>query len=119
MCCVALPCCLFDLACFFLPSFSSLIKSCFSVITSHGRDRPRDRGERGERGEREERGERGERGEKGPDRDGGHIERSRSRDMKDRRDKDKPREKEREKDKDKDKERSSRKDKVYTCTMYM
>ena len=24
MCCVALPCCLFDLACFFLPSFSSL-----------------------------------------------------------------------------------------------
>ena len=26
MCCVALPCCLFDLACFFLPSFSSLIK---------------------------------------------------------------------------------------------
>ena len=24
-CCVALPCCLFDLACFFLPSFSSLI----------------------------------------------------------------------------------------------
>ena len=32
MCCVALPCCLFDLACFFLPSFSSLIKTC---ITSH------------------------------------------------------------------------------------
>ena len=27
MCCVALPCCLFDLACFFLPSFSSLIKT--------------------------------------------------------------------------------------------
>ena len=26
--CVALPCCLFDLACFFLPSFSSLIKTC-------------------------------------------------------------------------------------------
>ena len=25
MCCVALPCCLFDLACFFSPSFSSLI----------------------------------------------------------------------------------------------
>ena len=28
--CVALPCCLFDLACFFLPSFSSLIKTCTS-----------------------------------------------------------------------------------------
>ena len=28
MCCVALPCCLFDLACFFLLSFSSLIKTC-------------------------------------------------------------------------------------------
>ena len=28
MCCVALPCCLFDLACFFLSSFSSLIKIC-------------------------------------------------------------------------------------------
>ena len=28
VCCVALPCCLFDLACFFLPSFSSLIKTC-------------------------------------------------------------------------------------------
>ena len=28
MCRVALPCCLFDLACFFLPSFSSLIKTC-------------------------------------------------------------------------------------------
>ena len=27
-CRVALPCCLFDLACFFLPSFSSLIKTC-------------------------------------------------------------------------------------------
>ena len=26
--CVALPCCLFDLACFFLPSFTSLIKTC-------------------------------------------------------------------------------------------
>ena len=33
MCCVALPCCLFNLACFFLPSFSSLIKTC----TSHPR----------------------------------------------------------------------------------
>ena len=31
MCCVALPCCLFDLACFFLPSFSSLIKTCMRV----------------------------------------------------------------------------------------
>ena len=30
MCCVALPCCLFDLACFFLPSFSSLITLCLS-----------------------------------------------------------------------------------------
>ena len=29
MCCVALPCCLFDLACFFLPSFSSLIKTLY------------------------------------------------------------------------------------------
>ena len=28
VCCVALHCCLFDLACFFLPSFSSLIKTC-------------------------------------------------------------------------------------------
>ena len=28
VCCVALPCCLFDLACCFLPSFSSLIKTC-------------------------------------------------------------------------------------------
>ena len=28
LCCVALPCCLFDLVCFFLPSFSSLIKTC-------------------------------------------------------------------------------------------
>ena len=28
MCCVALPYCLFVLACFFLPSFSSLIKAC-------------------------------------------------------------------------------------------
>ena len=27
VCSVALPCCLFDLACFFLPSFSSLIKT--------------------------------------------------------------------------------------------
>ena len=27
-CCVALHCCLFDLACFFLPSFSPLIKIC-------------------------------------------------------------------------------------------
>ena len=25
VCCVALPCCVFDLACFFLPSFSSLM----------------------------------------------------------------------------------------------
>ena len=31
VCCVALPCCLFDLACFFLPSFSSLIKTCILV----------------------------------------------------------------------------------------
>ena len=31
MCCVALPCCLFDLACFFLPSFSSLIKTCTCI----------------------------------------------------------------------------------------
>ena len=32
--CVALPCCLFDLACFFLPSFSPLIKTytCLYVI---------------------------------------------------------------------------------------
>ena len=28
VCCVALPCCLFDLACFLLSSFSSLIKTC-------------------------------------------------------------------------------------------
>ena len=28
--CVALPCCLFDLACYFLPSFSSLIKTCMT-----------------------------------------------------------------------------------------
>ena len=28
VCCVALPCCLFDLACFFLSSFSSLIETC-------------------------------------------------------------------------------------------
>ena len=28
VCCVTLPCCLFDLACFFLSSFSSLIKTC-------------------------------------------------------------------------------------------
>ena len=31
VCCVALSCCLFDLACFFLPSFSSLIKICVST----------------------------------------------------------------------------------------
>ena len=31
MCCVALPCCLFDLACFFLPFFSSLIKTCIYI----------------------------------------------------------------------------------------
>ena len=31
VCCVALPCCLFDLACFFLPSFSSVIKTCVCV----------------------------------------------------------------------------------------
>ena len=28
MCCVALPCCLFDRACFFLPSFSSNPVQC-------------------------------------------------------------------------------------------
>ena len=28
VCCVALPCCLFDFACFVYPSFSSLIKTC-------------------------------------------------------------------------------------------
>ena len=34
MCYVALPCCLFDLACFFLPSFSSLIKHvCIYIYT--------------------------------------------------------------------------------------
>ena len=32
VCCVALPCCLFDLACFFLPSFSSLIKTFTCVL---------------------------------------------------------------------------------------
>ena len=32
LCCFALlPCCLFDLACFFLPSFSSLIKTCIYI----------------------------------------------------------------------------------------
>ena len=31
MYCVALPCCLFDLACFFLPSSSSLIKICMCI----------------------------------------------------------------------------------------
>ena len=33
MCCVALPCCLFDLTCFFLSSFllSSLIKTCVHI----------------------------------------------------------------------------------------
>ena len=31
VCCVALLCCLFDLACFFLPSFSSLIKTCTCI----------------------------------------------------------------------------------------
>ena len=44
VCCVALPCCLFDLACFFLPSFSSLIKTyvckctctCRSAILEQG-----------------------------------------------------------------------------------
>ena len=34
VCCVALLCCLFDLACFFLPSFSSLIKTCITIVTS-------------------------------------------------------------------------------------
>ena len=37
VCCVALPCCLFDLACFFLPSFSSLIKTCACLGNSAGR----------------------------------------------------------------------------------
>ena len=38
MCCVALPCCLLDLTCFFLPSFSSLI----NVVLFPGRlDRER------------------------------------------------------------------------------
>ena len=32
VCYVALPCCLFDLACFFLPSFSSLIKTCIMIV---------------------------------------------------------------------------------------
>ena len=32
VCCVALPCCLFDLAYFFLPSFSSLIKTCTCTL---------------------------------------------------------------------------------------
>ena len=35
MCCVALPCCLFDLACFFLASFSSLIKTSTSAYIMH------------------------------------------------------------------------------------
>ena len=33
MCCVALPCHLFDLAYFFLPAFSSLIKTCIYAHT--------------------------------------------------------------------------------------
>ena len=37
MCCVALPCCLFDLACFFLPSFSSLIKTCIPHLSNSKR----------------------------------------------------------------------------------
>ena len=32
VCCVALPCCLFDLACFFLPSFSSLIETFICTV---------------------------------------------------------------------------------------
>ena len=38
VCCVALPSlfvCLFDRACFFLPSFSSLIKACDSHMRHH------------------------------------------------------------------------------------
>ena len=31
VCCVALPCCVFDLACFFFSSFSSLIKTCIYI----------------------------------------------------------------------------------------
>ena len=31
---VALPCCLLDLACFFLPSFSTLIKTCIIICLS-------------------------------------------------------------------------------------
>ena len=34
VCRVALPCCLFDLACYFLPSFSSLIKTIMYVDIS-------------------------------------------------------------------------------------
>ena len=32
MCCVALPCRLFDLACFFLTSFLSLVKTCIIIF---------------------------------------------------------------------------------------
>ena len=35
VCCVALPCCLFDHACFFLRSFSSLIKTCKCTMYMH------------------------------------------------------------------------------------
>ena len=43
VCCVALPCCLFDLACFFLPFFSSLIKHVYTqhIILSVTHRRPR------------------------------------------------------------------------------
>ena len=37
VCCVALPCCLFDLACFFLPSFSHLsLKHVLSTVKCQG-----------------------------------------------------------------------------------
>ena len=36
VCCVALPCFLFDLACLFLPSFSTLIKTCMYIYILFG-----------------------------------------------------------------------------------
>ena len=35
VCCVALPCCLFDLACFFLPSFPTLINKHVQGVVVH------------------------------------------------------------------------------------
>ena len=48
VCCVALPCCLFDLACFFLPSFSSLIKNMYYKCLMRDERRKEERSKQGQ-----------------------------------------------------------------------